>query len=289
MSTPQISVIIPAYNAAEFVGKAIESAIAQTLPAHEILVIDDGSKDDTVSAVEKYLPKVRLLQRQNGGPAAARNLGIRESTGEWLAMLDADDTWLPTKLEKQAAHTEKSKVGIVHAYENEEDAPPPSRIDFSEMWKKNWISNTTALVRREACEQVGGLDESRELISVEDYNLWLRIVFAGWEVATCREKLVNYTPAPNSLSRQTERFARAEFENVSNLYRRLNLPEELVKEKRIALSEQYGRDLLHYRNLKAAREMLLFPLRESPTPSRFVWWLATFLPTSVLDLRRKHG
>ena len=179
MSTPHISVIIPAYNAAEFVGQAIESAIAQTLPAHEILVIDDGSKDDTVSAVEKYLPKVRLLQRQNGGPAAARNLGIRESTGEWLAMLDADDTWLPTKLEKQSVHTGKSKVGIVHAYENDDDTPSPSTIDFSEMWKRNWISNTTALVRREAFVQVGGLDESRELISVEDYNLWLRIVFAG--------------------------------------------------------------------------------------------------------------
>ena len=286
MSLPKISVIIPAYNAENFITNAIESALAQTTPAHEIIVIDDGSMDKTIEVASRFIPGIRLLTRENGGPAAARNLGIRNSTGEWLAMLDADDTWLPNKLEIQTPFTFDPKVGIVHGYENQEDEAPPCDLNFDKLWKKNWISNTTALVRKKAYEQVGGLDESRALISVEDYNLWLRIAHVGWKIETIREKLVNYTPTPNSLSRQTERFASAEFANVASLKTRLKLSKEVVVQKRIALSEQYGRDLLYYRNLSAARKMLAFPLLNQPTPKRFGWWLATFLPVSVLNYKR---
>ena len=288
MPTPKISVIIPAYNAANFISNAVESACAQTYPAYEIIVIDDGSKDKTAEVVSRLSGKVKLLKRENGGPAAARNTGIRESAGDWIAMLDADDTWLPHKLEVQSKLTGDSKAGIIHGYENPDDQSPPEDLDFEKLWRKNWISNTTALVRREAFDAVGGLDESRSLIAVEDYNLWLRIAFAGWKIVTVREKLVNYTPTPDSLSRQTERFAKAEFANVENLQSRLKLPAEFVVQKQIALSEQYGRDLFYYRNLAAAREMLAFPLRKKPTPKRFGWWLATFLPVKILDLRRNR-
>src|SRR5687767_11564824 len=100
MEKVSVSVIIPAYNAALWVGRAIESALRQTVPPAEILVVDDGSSDDTAKTVEPYAPLVRLIRRDNGGPAAARNTGAKASLGGWLALLDSDDAWLPTKLER---------------------------------------------------------------------------------------------------------------------------------------------------------------------------------------------
>src|SRR5580700_8639860 len=97
-TAPTISVVIPAYNAARFVGSAIESALAQTSTPLEVLVIDDGSRDDTAAVVQQYAAPVGLLRQSNGGPASARNHGVRVARGEWIAFLDADDTWLPQKL-----------------------------------------------------------------------------------------------------------------------------------------------------------------------------------------------
>jgi glycosyltransferase involved in cell wall biosynthesis len=99
MST--VSAIIPAYNAEAFIREAIDSALAQTVPPLEILVVDDGSTDRTTSIVAAYPPPVRLLSRSNAGPAHARNTGAAHAIGDWLGFLDADDVWLPEKLERQ--------------------------------------------------------------------------------------------------------------------------------------------------------------------------------------------
>src|SRR5690348_3025712 len=106
MSDPQanISVIIPAYNAANCIQRAIDSALAQTLPPREVIVVDDGSTDETPRLVVSYGERVHLIQQSNAGPGAARNRAVRASRGEWLAMLDADDSWLPQKLERQLAY-----------------------------------------------------------------------------------------------------------------------------------------------------------------------------------------
>ncbi len=101
MSTPTVSVVIPTYNRANLVSQAIESALAQTHPPHEVIVVDDGSTDDTVTVGAKYGPVVRYLRQTNSGPSVARNLGVDAATGDWIALLDSDDLWLPTKLEKQ--------------------------------------------------------------------------------------------------------------------------------------------------------------------------------------------
>src|SRR6185295_19151753 len=93
----KISVIIPAYNQARWLPECIESALQQTLTAHEIIVVDDGSTDDTREVVSRY--PVRHIYQKNAGVSAARNRGIQEATGEWIALLDGDDYWLPRKLE----------------------------------------------------------------------------------------------------------------------------------------------------------------------------------------------
>lgn len=95
---PRISVVIPAYNAAATIGKALDSILAQTYPAHEIIVVDDGSADQTRSVVENYGEQVIYVRQANAGPSAARNQGVRQASGEWIAFLDADDWYLSDRL-----------------------------------------------------------------------------------------------------------------------------------------------------------------------------------------------
>jgi glycosyltransferase involved in cell wall biosynthesis len=285
--SPTVSVIIPAYNAEACVDTAIKSALGQTVSPLEVLVVDDGSRDRTAEVAAAFGPPVRVIRQANAGPAAARNHGAREARGEWLALLDADDAWKPRKLEKQLPYTRREEVGLVHCWGPPGGGPVPERITLETLWEKNCIVNSSVLVRRRAFEQVGGFDEDRGLISVEDYNLWLRLLAAGWEVATCPERLHEYTPAPGNLSRQFERFARAELLNLEKLAPVLGLPEAEVRRKRLAIHDEYGRHLVHYRELTAARNWLGHSLREQPSPSRLAWWLATFTPAALLDLRRR--
>ncbi len=165
-----ISVIIPAYNAAPHIARAIESALTQTHAPLEVLVIDDGSKDRTAEAVEAFGAPVRLVRKTNGGPASARNLGAGMARGTWLALLDADDWWFPGKLEAQLGFARAPEVGLVHCLPDHRDEVVPPILTFADLWNRNCIINSSVLIRRSAFEEVGGFDEARDLISVEDYN-----------------------------------------------------------------------------------------------------------------------
>ena len=103
MAKPLVSVIIPAYNSADFIDEALKSVFDQTYKDLEIIVVDDGSTDDTRAVLEKYGDRVNYHYQDNNGPASARNRGIKLARGKYIAFLDADDLWLPTKLEKQVA------------------------------------------------------------------------------------------------------------------------------------------------------------------------------------------
>jgi len=285
---PTISVIIPAYNAARTICHAMESALAQTYRPQEILVIDDGSQDDTARIVADYPAPVQLLQRPNGGPAAARNQGARQAQGEWLALLDADDHWLPHKLELQIVHASDPSVGLIHCFdEGNRRYRCPSKLTFDRLWDRNSISASSVLIRRAAFESVGGFNEDPALISIEDYNLWLRIAAAAWKIATVKEALWCYTPAPGNLSSDVERCALAELANVEAISKQFALSANQIARKRIAVYEAYGQDLFYYRQLPAARRWLSTPLKADPSLALFARWCATFLPVPLLDLYRQ--
>lgn len=294
MNPPRISVIIPAYNAADTLGAAINSVLAQTAAAQEIIVVDDGSKDETATIAAGFGGAVRVIRQANGVPAAARNRAAKEASGDWFALLDADDSWLPQKLERQIAVLAQGnfdpKIGALHSFSGDArgdlDREP---IDFNRLWQRNRVATTTVLIRREAFEEAGGFDEDRALIGVEDYNLWLRLAHSGWKFSLCREVLVRYTPAANSLTSQTQRFARAELTNAENIARRLNLPSADLRGKQTQINAQYGRDLFYYRELRAARRMLWIPLRRRPNGKNLFWWLATFIPPVLLERKRKQN
>lgn len=192
---PLVSVVMPAYNARPYIEQAIRSILDQDYPCIEVLVVDDGSRDGTPEAVEAIFgDQVRVLRQKNGGPAAARNLGIRNARGSLLAFLDADDLWLPGKLAAQVRHLQAHPdVGLVYGkfvrWEGAADgsfAPPPPPVGdapglvaehsgwiYRELLFDNIVHIITALVRKPVLESVGGLDE--RLRTGEDYDLWLRV------------------------------------------------------------------------------------------------------------------
>ncbi|HCA58980.1 MAG TPA: hypothetical protein DEP46_13490, partial [Blastocatellia bacterium] len=112
---PLVSAIIPNYNYARYVGEAVESALGQTYPNIEVIVVDDGSTDNSLEVLEQYRDRIKIIAQKNSGVCVARNRGVAESEGEYIAFLDADDVWLPEKIEKQVEKFASGKdLGLVH-------------------------------------------------------------------------------------------------------------------------------------------------------------------------------
>ena len=182
----KISVIIPCYNSAAWVGGAVESVLAQTRAADEVIVVDDGSTDKPASALAEFGDKVRLVRRENGGLSAARNTGAREAAGDWFLFLDADDRLFSNALEKLSAKAESSRAGVGYGFvlQRREPAtetrlhslpyavgeqPLPAAAMF---WWTSIATAGCALISRELNEKVGGFDENFR--QVEDAEYWLR-------------------------------------------------------------------------------------------------------------------
>jgi glycosyltransferase involved in cell wall biosynthesis len=195
-----ISVVIPAYNAARFLPRCLKSAFAQTLKPVEIIVVDDGSTDDT-AAVAAGLGAI-VLRRPNGGPGAARNAGIHFASGEWIALLDADDLWAVEKLERQAACIRPETVlvytgirifdGIREEQHAIEAASARKMLRYC-----NPIATSSVLMRRRAALADGGFCE--EIHSCEDWELWVRLERAG-DFEAVADPLTDYYVYPQSFS-----------------------------------------------------------------------------------------
>ena len=284
---PTVSVVIPAYNAAEWISEAIQSALDQTYPPLEVIVVDDGSRDDTWLIASRFAPRARVLRKRNGGPAAARNLGIASATGEWIALLDADDRWAARKLEKQVALAAPG-VALVHtALENEADGPElPETITFDVLWEANCIANSSVLIRRDAVLALGGFDEDLKLKSVEDYHLWLRLASTGARIVSCNEPLAFYRRG-NGLSSDTAKFLEASLYNVESIGRLLNLPAAMVRSRKLRIMDEFGRAFLHQRQFAKGRSILSQAFVTEPSLDRAVNLGITCLPRALLDLRRR--
>jgi glycosyltransferase involved in cell wall biosynthesis len=163
----RISVIIPAFNAACYLGEAIESVLAQTMPADEIIVVDDGSDDDTAGMAEKF-SRIHIIRQPNQGCAVARNTGIAASTGSRLAFLDADDIWLPEKLAIQSDYLKQhpSCLAVFGMAENffspELDSEQRSRL-YCPSGRMSGIIAGAMLIRRDTFFQVGEFNPSMRL------------------------------------------------------------------------------------------------------------------------------
>ncbi len=188
---PRVSVVIPAFNAEGHLPRALRSALAQTRPAWEILVVDDGSTDRTAEVAAGFGGTVRVLRHgRNRGLSAARNTGIRHALGDWVALLDSDDAWYPAKLERQARAFGADGRGpgfvfcltrVIRAdgasWIDCADAPLPQKDPrgfLADLLVRNAVSGSgcSPVVRRDVLIETGGFDES--LRACEDWDLWLR-------------------------------------------------------------------------------------------------------------------
>jgi len=280
-----VSVVMPAYRAAETIGTALDSVFAQSIRPDEVIVVDDGSPDDVAAIVARGYPEVRVIRQENAGPAAARNRGAAEARGTWLAFLDADDRWLPGKLERQFQEADEADVGIIAGSILGREA---KRLDpapgFDDLWERNSVATSSALVRRAAYRAAGGMDT--RFRHCEDYHLWMRIAHDGWRIIVCNEPLIAYTPAPASLTQQIDAFAEAERRCLEDIAALCAIPPIRLR-RRIARSyRDHARGALHLRQMGAARSLLRRSLRYRFTAGQLLDLVAACAPRSLLDLRR---
>ena len=200
-----VSVVIPTYNYAKFIAAAVDSVLAQTYRPLEVIVVDDGSTDDTQAVLAGYGNRIKVILKSNGGVSAARNAGIQAASGEFVALLDADDVWVPEKLHKQLDFFERHPdagcigCGIFFAdgdlnetrqgLHNDVSGPVEQRLKLI-MLRREWVggSNSGAVIRRNVLDEVGAFDEKLE--AAEDWDLWLRIA-ARYPIYNIRESLVH--------------------------------------------------------------------------------------------------
>jgi glycosyltransferase involved in cell wall biosynthesis len=211
-STPKVSVVVPAYNRAEIIRDTIANIFEQTYKNIELVVVDDGSSDDTLQILQSYGSRIKWATQKNAGPSSARNHGIRLSTGEIIAFQDSDDAWHPTKIERQVSLLERGGESVVcclcnctvqlpgivvRSFENAPVDPPISEglwLNPAEVLATRFmLFNQAVAVRRRFLEKIGGFDESFRLM--EDMDMALKLSLEGpWAfirdpLATRQDKL----------------------------------------------------------------------------------------------------
>ena len=211
---PRVSVIIPTYNCARFLGRALNSVLGQTYGDYEIILVDDGSTDATQEVVTRFSGEVRYLYKTNSGPASARNFALSRARGELIAYLDADDMWYPQKLERQVAFLNANKQhALVHSeidviddndrvihqrFNQETGRKVPQGYCTMQLLRESHIQTLTVLVRREYVDKIGNFDE--RLKGTEDYLQWILVTMEGAAVGYIDEPLATYRRTTGSIS-----------------------------------------------------------------------------------------
>jgi glycosyltransferase involved in cell wall biosynthesis len=191
---PLVSIVIANYNYGRFLGEAIQSALDQTYPAVEIILVDDGSTDDSLDVAARY--PIQVFPRTNGGVSAARNFGVSQSKGEYILFLDSDDKYEPRTVEALLTALRGAPPHVAYAYcqmrfFGNEDSVWPSRPFSRKAMLKGPFVNICSLVRRSALVAVGGFDPTWEPTH-EDAELWMRMLYHGFHGLLVPEPLHLY-------------------------------------------------------------------------------------------------
>lgn len=222
----EVSVIVPAYNADRYLGATLASLLAQRGVDLEVIVVDDNSRDSTAAVVHEYAQRDARVRYERtpsncGGPAGPRNLGVERAQAPWVAFCDADDLWHPDKLRAQLACARDTGADLVctalrdfpdgqlPALNDPPRSPQVVTIRYWSMLLKNRVATSSVLVRRATVQAAGGFPVERDLIAVEDYDLWLRILsMPGTRAIRLDHALVAYRRLSGSLSASKLRQAR---------------------------------------------------------------------------------
>lgn len=293
---PLVSVIMPAYNAEAFIREAIESVLAQTFTDYELIVIDNVSKDRTAEIARSYGDRVQLMTDSRRGPNTCRNAAMKIAKGRYFAFIDADDIWLPRKLEKQvemaAAHPDFGIISTDALWFQDDRVTLTSlkklyRIveghAVDNLLSNNWISTSAAMVRREALEHTKGFDEEPGIFGA-DWMLWIQIA-AKYPIYFVDEVLLRRRMHITSYANSK---AEDQFEN---LFRNLSKLRAAVPEldpsliNRVAFKICWNRAWGDFTGLQLerARHKLSRGMSYKPfAPAAWALYLATYLPESIL-------
>jgi glycosyltransferase involved in cell wall biosynthesis len=306
MKSHFVSVVITAYNSSEYIVRSVKSAIQQSYKNFEIIVVDDGSTDDTSDKVRKMFPQVYLISQANGGPSAARNSGIKKSKGDLIAFLDADDYWHPKKLEQQVESARKHpEVNIFTAnmMDVRKEKTLGARFDSRKVFLSNKINKgivhnyirndkryafhppSTMLVRKDIFEKWGLYDI--QLRGSEDSEIVFRWVFDGEKIFFQNDILACCEHGnANSLTKNMKAWATDYFKCLMDAEEKYEIPSQMypifVKMRKKSLLRSAVLDLLLSAEFRTAR-MLLFRYRNKLVSLDLLMCaLLSFLPVNLL-------
>jgi glycosyltransferase involved in cell wall biosynthesis len=309
----KVSVIIPAYNVAPYIGETLESVFAQTFTDFEVIIINDGSQDteEFERVLKPFMERIRYLKQENLGASSARNAGLRAAQGEFVAFLDADDLWLPNYLEAQLAVIREQNCALVCAdalvvgdspdagrtyFEAVMDSAPPNEATFIDLLSgERSLITSGVLARREHVLEVGLFDE--KLRNAQDLDLWLRLARHGTRLAYQTRVLLKYRARLNSLTGNAINSHLRElliFEKVEQSYDLT--PEEraevepVIRNRRALVQYELGKLYLLPGDFARAREA--FAKSNSLRPSlktRGALWFARLAPTLMRALYARRS
>jgi hypothetical protein len=251
MQEPLVSVVIPCFNAERYVGDAISSALAQTYPAVEVIVVDDGSADQSLDVIRTFGDRVRCVSGAHAGAAAARNLGLAEARGDLVQFLDADDVLHPRKLERQVAEIMTSTADLVfcdaevHGALHVTRYARPYHGDDPVLFVMEGVLQTAQpLHRREHLVAIGGFRE--DLPCAQERDLHLRLACMGLSFRRVPETLLTVRRRPGSLSGDVIRVLDQHERILTSAYASLQAANGLTEERARAFAAVLARDARYY-------------------------------------------
>lgn len=295
---PLVSVILPTYNCANFLPDSIRSILLQTCDSYEIIVVDDGSTDDTKAVLYPFMQRIKYINLgQNKGPSTARNIGIQSAKGKYVAFIDADDLWLPEKLQTDIEYFEMypevnlvyskhigiDEKGYVHSRGSKRRLPS-GNIFIQLFSNQNFITTSTVVVQKEVFKTVGLFDE--RLSCCEDWDLWLRIAFC-FKIMGINKYLVKYRHNPRSLTKNSANILEHQKLVINKIYDEYHSNENGITKqqykKRLALHyAKVGRYYLRIGNKNYAHDNFRLSLKYNPLNIRTIRYYLHTLYSTIL-------
>jgi glycosyltransferase involved in cell wall biosynthesis len=295
-----VSVVITTYNRAHLIGQTLDSVLAQTYRDFEIIVVDDGSTDETPAVLAGYGESILVLRQQNAGQPEARKAGIRAAQGDFVAFVDSDDLWLPTKLDKQMARLSESKdLAWIYCdaevfdssiskvlYHFGQINPPHRGWVARQLLLRDFIPSPTPVIRRDVFEQIGYLQASDWSRHGEDWDMWLRIA-AHHAVEYIPEVLARYRVHSGAMT-QREDISAVHEDRTGVIERAVAFAPQVYgrmrKQALAALCLHTGRRLALAGNAREAQAMFRRAMRLTPgSTTAYAHWLASLTGQSALQ------
>lgn len=295
---------MPVYNGEAFVAQAVQSVLDQTHPSIELLVIDDGSPDHSVDVLRKF-ESIRIISQSNTGVAGARNRGIENATGEFVAFLDQDDWWLPDKLTLQLEQfAADQNIGLVHTSVLHIDSAtgnqvaaldPTARPErmigacFSELLLGNPIYNSSVMVRRSLLEKLGGCDLTIAGNTVADYDLWLRMA-QNCHFGFVKSPVTCYRMHPDQGMHDRRAMLEAELKVLLKIREEKRGLRDRAGDLRFAtLLDSLAVAYYDHGEIGKARQCFARALRYSRTGRGLVRWAVSMLPQPIVARLRSSS